>query len=221
MKKFTLGMIAGASSLAIAVPLIAQFASAASSTGSSSNARTLPIPTQACVQALAGLDDARLSSMDAMMAAEKQALKAQRDALAAAASIADDTKRQAAVQQANQDFRTAMQAMEQSDAMKSAMDTVKSACGNAGFGMGGMGMGMFGGMMGHGPREGAPENLAQKLGMTTDELKAELQSGKTPEQIAQEHGITLPAKGGMMRGGHRGWMNGNARSNSSTSTSNS
>jgi hypothetical protein len=67
------------------------------------------------------------------------------------------------------------------------------------------------GPMGFGPgghgRHGGPGmmmrfDLEEKLGMTKEEIKAELDSGKTIEQIAEEHGVTLPARppfGGPMR----------------------
>jgi hypothetical protein len=44
--------------------------------------------------------------------------------------------------------------------------------------------------------------MAERFGMTEAELQAELDSGKTMQQIAEEHGIELPAGGrGMMQGG--------------------
>ncbi|MDD4318800.1 MAG: hypothetical protein PHW10_00525 [Candidatus Peribacteraceae bacterium] len=204
MKKFTLGVIAGASSLALAVPLVAQLASAAS--GVSSNAaRTQPIPSQTCVEALADADGTQLSNMDTFFAAHKTALQARKDALTAAATITDDTQRQEAVKKANDDFRTAMES--QQDAMASARESVKTACGNAGgFGMG-FGAGSMG-MRGNGPdmKGGNFGNgmIAEKLGMTADELKSALDGGKTIQEIAEEKGVTLPNPG-MGRGMHRGW----------------
>ena len=41
--------------------------------------------------------------------------------------------------------------------------------------------------------------MAQRLGMTEAELQAEIDGGKTMQQIAQEHGVTFPM-GGRMRG---------------------
>ncbi len=204
-KSFTYGAVAGISSLALAVPFLAQISSAAS-TGSSVAALTSkaarPAPTQACVVALVAKDDAFLSNVDTMIAAQKTATQTHRNALNAAASITDDTQRQAAVKAADEAFRTAMKtAMDsQMTANKTQMEALKTACGNAGMGGGmhfemGMGMGGpgHGGMM-KGHMRGNPEALATKFGMTADELKAALDSGKTIEDIAKEKGITLPVR---------------------------
>jgi hypothetical protein len=151
---------------------------------------------------MSGVDGAHLAVMDAMTAAHKTALQARKDALDAAASLADDTARQEAVQKAQETFRSAMESVQQSDAMKTAMEAMQESCGGEGFGFkrGGMGMGM--GMFGGGEkgqfqmRGNAPADLAEKLGLTADELQAALESGKTIQQIAEEHGVTLPEKAG-------------------------
>lgn len=204
-KSFTYGAVAGISSLALAVPFLAQISSAAS-TGSSAATTTAkaarPAPTQACVVALVAKDDAFLANVDTMIAAQKTATQTHRNALNAAASITDDTQRQAAVKAADEAFRTAMKtAMESHMTVdKTQMEALKTACGNAGMGGGmhfemGMGMGGpgHGGMKGHmrGPN---PEMLAEKFGMTADEMKAALDSGKSIEDIAKEKGMTLPAR---------------------------
>lgn len=204
-KSFTYGAVAGISSLALAIPFLAQISSAAS-TGSSVATTTAkavrPAPTQACVVALVAKDDAFLANVDTMIAAQKTATQTHRSALNAAASITDDTQRQAAVKAADEAFRTAMKTAMESHmtADKTQMEALKTACGNAGMGGGmhfemGMGMGGpgHGGMMKGGMR-GNPEGLATKLGMTADELKTALKSGKTIEAIAAEKGITLPAR---------------------------
>jgi hypothetical protein len=38
--------------------------------------------------------------------------------------------------------------------------------------------------------------MAQRLGITEEELTKELAAGKTMQQIASEHGVTMPAGGG-------------------------
>ncbi len=212
MKKFTLGMAAGATSLAVVIPLLAQMTSAASSDAASlAGTRSLPVPTQACVQALVGRDAAQLSAIDDMTAARKTALQAHKDALAAAATLTDDTARQEAVSQANEAFRTTMQTVRDSDAMQAARDAMQEECGNAGMGFGNMmkfgnggGMGMMGGGR-TGFHRGNPEAMADKLGMTAEELQAALESGKLMHEIAEEQGVTLPQGAGRgMRGGMRG-----------------
>ena len=64
---------------------------------------------------------------------------------------------------------------------------------------GGMGMGGHGSMAGgHGQ---AQETIANALGLTVEELQAELQAGKTVPQIAQEKGVDLATiHEGMMAG---------------------
>jgi len=202
--KFILGIVAGASSLALAAPF---FVHAASSDVSSSSF----VPSQACVQALADSEAARLSSMDSMMELQKSALQAHKNALAAAATIADDTVRKDAVKKANEDFRAAVKAAhdQQPAAVQEAMTAVQTACGGRGMGFtGGFGQRMGGLMEKFGERGPKGAAMAERLGMTEDELKAALESGKTIQEIAQEHGVTLPdnprGPGMGMRGGMRG-----------------
>ncbi len=199
-KTFALGAAAGMSSLALAVPLLAQLAGAASSdsTSSATAEKQRHVPTQECVHALAAHDDFMLSGMDAMVAAHKAATIAHRDALKAAAAITDDAQREAAVKKAHEDLRAAMKAaMDSQGDMSAQMEELHAACDDA--------IG-FHGMMLHGPgpmgggkafmmkfRHG-PGDLAEKLGMTADELKAAVESGRTIEEIAEEKGIDLPAR---------------------------
>ncbi len=199
MKKFTLGVITGVSSLALAVPLLAQISSAA--TGSSTSAPNVadrPAPSQACVQALSAKDAAFLATIDVRTAAHKTAIQAHKTALDAAAAITDDAARKTAVQKAEEDFHTAMKAGMEQNQDQTVIEAIRAACGNAlgiGFGHGPMGK-AFGhggpGMKGHGPMGGM---LTEKLGMTAEELKAAIDGGKTIEQIAEEKGVTLPARG--------------------------
>ncbi|MFA6523169.1 MAG: hypothetical protein WCS85_02270 [Candidatus Peribacteraceae bacterium] len=204
MKKFTIGAIVGATSLAVAFPLLAQFAGAAESTTQTTPPER-PVQTQACVQALASRDDATLSGIDALIAAQKSATLAHRDALTAAAALTDDTARQEAVQKADEAFRTAMDtARKANTAEQTAMEAVKTACGDAGFG--GRGMMGFGQMEGRGGQHGQRDmsGIAEKLGMTSDELKTALDSGKTIQDLATEKGVTLPtppARGDRPMGG--------------------
>ncbi|MDB4978138.1 MAG: hypothetical protein JWM56_324 [Candidatus Peribacteria bacterium] len=178
-------MIAGMSTLGLAVPILAQVSNAASTsslTGTTSSTTvqqfTRPVPTQAEVQARATQDQAFLDTIDAMVVIQKKAMQVHKDALTAAAGIADDTARQQAVQAANDAMRTTIQnAITANPALKSAM------MGDHGFGGGHEGFGR------------GPGDLAAKLGMTAAELKTALDSGKTVEQIATEKGITLPARG--------------------------
>ncbi len=134
-KQFTLGAIAGATSLLLAVPLFAQMSSAESSP-SVMAAKTRPVPTQACILAMADHETTMLGTMDAMIATHKAAATAKRDALKAAAALTDDTARMEALKKAQESFRTAMETTMQAKD-KTAMDALKTACGDAGMGFGG------------------------------------------------------------------------------------
>lgn len=193
-KQFALGALAGASALVIAAPFVAQMAGAqglSSSSTSTSAAGTasagderrgppmfaMQNPTQADVQSMIDRDTQFLANVDAAVTLQKQATQTHKTALEAALSITDEAQRTAAVRAAHEAMRTTIQ-----DAMTANPD---------------LRIGMhFGGGKGHGgPGHGrGPEHLAEKLGMTAEELKTALDSGKTIEQIAQEKGITLPAR---------------------------
>lgn len=150
MKKFSLGMVAGASSLALAVPLIAQISSAQSS---SSPDGEPPTPTQACAAAMVALDDAHLALFDSMTADRKKKLQEKRDVLAAIAAISDDAQRADAFKKMHDDMRAAKDGspMTPPDTIVKAMEAVRGACGET-FGPGmhyrKMKMGGFGMMMG-------------------------------------------------------------------------
>ncbi len=137
-------------SLTGAVVLSALSLALAQSSSTPSSADTRPTPSQACVEALAGMDAAMLEDIDAMTTTHKTALQAHKDALTAAAAITDDAQRQDAVKKANEDIRMAMKTFMEShkDAHQAPMDAVKSACGD----MGPRGMKMMHGpmMMGFG-----------------------------------------------------------------------
>lgn len=202
MKPFTLGAIAGMSSLALAIPILAQVAGAASSDSSSAMSARFQheAPSQECVEALVAMNDAVLDSFDAMTAAHKNALIAKRDALEAAAQIADETERQEALHKAEEDFRAAMEAARDANDMDAIMEAVRSACGGMFGGHGPMMMGMEGGHGMKGPRGPMMDRLAEKLGLTEEELQAELDAGKTIPEIAEEQGVELPEKPGRGHG---------------------
>jgi len=203
MNKFTLGAVTGLGAVALAIPVLATVTSAqsiGSSSSASPTAANKPVPTTQCVSAIAALEGQQISLMDSEEAARKSALQAHVDALNAAASITDDATRQAAIQKANQDLKTAMQTAQQKNqsTLQTYRQAVQTACGTM------MHDGSVGGgfvrfmdkpMMGKGSgmnKQTMLSNLATKLGITSAELQSELQSGKTIQQIAQEHGVTLP-----------------------------
>jgi len=192
--KFAIGVITGISTLALAIPILAQVSnaqsvgsstSAAASTGTGTYARVPPGSTQASVQAMITKDNAFLSNVDAYVSVEKSAVQAHEAALTAAALITDTTQREAAVKAANQAEQTAIKnAVQANTNLKSGM----MPFGGRGFGGG---FGGHGGMGMRGPGMNLTA-LAQKLGMTTTDLQTELKSGKTIQQIATEKGVTLP-----------------------------
>ncbi len=178
LNKFTIGAVAGIAAIAIAVPLFAQLSNAATAgtTNGSASSFTRSIPTQQQVTDMAAKDAAFLKNIDAFVTVEKSATQAHETALTAAAAITDDTQRQAAVQKANTDERTAIQnAVTANPDLKSAMMSDHGFDGRGGPGMG--------------PNF---SDLATKLGMSEADLKTALAGGKTIQQIATEKGVTLP-----------------------------
>lgn len=196
-KSFTLGAVSGISALAIAFPVIAQIAGAQSSAamvnakkpGFTSrpgfHGERAPL-SQEDVQAMIDQDNAFLLNVDAFVAIQKEAIQNHRIALQAAADIEDETARNEAVKTAHEAMRTFIEAaVEANPELKTAMMP---------FGHRGPGK--------HGKGEKMRDHLEEKLGMTEEELEAALESGKTPEEIAEEKGITLPTRpafGGMRR----------------------
>ncbi len=183
--KFALGAIAGMSTLALAVPAIAQIAGAqtaasSSATGVSDTATIFrPAPKQMTVEELIARDDAFLANIDTFVALQKSAMMTHRAALAAAASITDTTEQRAAVRAAHEAMRTTIQG---------------AIAANPDFQFMMKPFGGHGGRGGHHGHKGPKMMLlAEKLGMTEAELKAAIDGGKTIEQIAAEKGITLPA----------------------------
>ncbi len=195
LNKFTVGAVSGMSALAIGFPVVAQITNAATATPSSSVSAPADMPfdhdrtplTQEQVQQMADHEKAFLDHLDEFAAILKTAKQAHADALSAAAKITDESQRQEAVRAAFEAERESMKsAIEANPALKDAMPM-----GGPGFGPGGH----------HG--RPSPEKIAEKLGMTADELKAALDSGKTIRDIAEEKGITLPEP---PMGGHGPWF---------------
>lgn len=154
MKKFTLGAIAGMSSLALAVPLLAQMSNAKGGGMWEKNFEDMPAPTQECLQAMVALEDAHLANFDAMTAVHKDMMQDHADKLREVAAIADDAARKEALKALHEEMR----AMKDDEtftppaAITAAMDAVKEACGDTMMFMkhaGGPGPRM---MMGHGPK---------------------------------------------------------------------
>jgi hypothetical protein len=202
MNTFRLGIITGMSSVIVAVPFIAQITSA--QTASSATASAESIPSQACVTAMADLEETHLAQFDLMNEQRKEGIQTRITALNNAAAISDDTQRKAALDQMHEDMKTQMGDMKDSipAEMQTAMDAVKAACGDT-FKI------RFGEFKGDHPVFGAfvekgAGMLADKLGMTEDELKAALESGKTIRDLAEEKGIDLPMS---PRGGHMMFFN--------------
>lgn len=184
-KTFTVGALTGMSALIIAVPALAQLSHAAqtmettsaNSVSSSLFGKQRPPMTVDQVQQMIERDDAFLKNIDALVAIQKTATEKHKAALTAALTLDDDTARQAALETAHQNMKKTMD-----DAIAANPDLKRMmpfGPGRHGRHPGGHGRG--------------PADLAQKLGMTQDELKAAFAAGKTIEQLAQEKGVTLPA----------------------------
>lgn len=197
--KFLLGAVSGVTALAVGFPILAQVAGAQTTTASSQPvmedrwSAERPALDADALQEMIDRDQALLDNVDEMVMALKSATQAHKDALTSALSIADEDARADAVRAANEARRSAMEA---------AIEANPDLKGVLPFGPGGRG-GHGGMMRGHGP-----EKLAETLGLTADELKTQLDAGKTIEEIAAEKGVTLPERpafgGGMMRHGPRG-----------------
>lgn len=183
-KTFTLGVLAGMSSLALAVPVVAQVAGAAtddqeSSTVTTDKFRVRPEFKQPTLQEMIDNDTKLLATIDSMGATVKTATQAHKAALTAAVSITDVAAQKTAIQKANEDMRVTMHA---AIAANPDLKGMMMSFGGPG--------GKHGGP-GHMKMKG---NLAKKFGMTEAELKTAIESGKTMEQIAAEKGVTLPAR---------------------------
>lgn len=199
MNKFTLGMVAGMSTLTLAVPLAAQLALAAGTeSGTTDFTFGEPVsPTQECLLAQVVLEDAHLANFDAIQGQMKTELQSRRDALATVAQITDDATREEALKTMHETMRAAKdgQTFETPAAVETAMEAVRSACGDTMMFMG-RGHGPMGFEMHRMKGPGGPGHtmLLEKLDMTEEELKAALDEGKSIEDIATEQGIELPKR---------------------------
>jgi hypothetical protein len=179
--KIGAGFLAAASAAALAVPVFAQTNSsaAASETGDKliRFERHLPM-TQDQLREMVERQESFLANFDQIAALHKGALTEHVAALKIAAEIGDETRREEAVRSAHETMRERMEAaIEANPDLKGGMLFLGGPGGHHG-------------MRGHGPMKGM---LAEKLGMTPDELRAVLESGKSIEEIAEERGVELPA----------------------------
>jgi len=188
-KSFTLGAVSGITALAIGFPLAAQFVGAQSAQQASVSSKRMqrwdkrePL-SQDDVEAMVDNDNQILLHIDDFVSIFKEAVQNHRIALQAAADMQDETERNDAVMNAHKAMRDAIK-----DAIEANPDLQMLHM--IPFGPGGKGP-HGPGMMGH--RRG-PEILAEKLGMTPDELKDALESGKTVDDIAEEKGVELPER---------------------------
>lgn len=132
MKSFTKGFAAGATALAVGVPLMAQMALAASAdqvASEAADAENRPSPSQPCTEAMAHLASAHVDVFDEMSKARKEKMIAHRDALVAAAAITDDAQRAQALKDAHEEMRASKE-KEVPAAVQTAMDEVRAACGD-------------------------------------------------------------------------------------------
>ena len=187
-KSFTLGAVSGITALAVGFPIAAQFAGAQSSSSSSTGKKDVirfekhsPL-SQDDVQEMIDRDNAILLNIDAFVSIYKEAVQNHRIALQAAADIADEGERNDAVRAAHEAMHMEIKAaIEANPDLKEAMPFA---------------------MMGKGPHGGAKHmmkvhlrgDLEAKLGMTAEELKAAIESGKSIYEIAAEKGIELPER---------------------------
>ncbi len=179
-KKFLFGAASGALALALAFPVLAQVSSAQTvATGIDRENR--PPLTDERIQEMIDHDQALLDNVDEMVVVLKDLTDTHRQALSAALTITDETARAAAVRAANDARHEAFKAaMEASPEFKDALPIVPHGPGGRG---------------GHGPARGpGSEKFAEKLGLTVEALKAQIEAGQTIEQIAAEKGIELPAR---------------------------
>lgn len=192
-KSFTLGAVSGITALAIGFPIAAQFAGAqgfgSSSTGSKGSLRwekRAPL-SQDDVEELIDRDNQILLHIDEFVSIQKEAIQNHRIALQAAADLTDEDARNEAVHAAHEAMQKEIEeAIEESDSLKDLdvrLFGKKGLRGPHGFD-------------GKGPRGrmGPPQELLDALGMTAEELKAAIDSGKTIDQIAEEKGVELPAR---------------------------
>ena len=174
-KTFTLGAVTGISAIALAFPVLAQVPAGAA-TGDDV---TVPPPFEMRkpdtsvegIQSMIDRHQAFLDNVDALVSAQKASVQSLIDDLTAALALTDDDARQEAVRAAHEEHRAAREAaLAEHPDLKMLLHAK-------------------GRKHGHGPKGGM---LAEKLGMTPEELRSEIESGKTIERIAEEKGVALP-----------------------------
>jgi|GEM_PF-1042462 len=188
-RKLLAGAVAGITTLGVGIPAFAQVTGTGTSDSAALKSFTIFSKkvnlTQEAVKEMADRDTEFLENIDTFVAIQKKAVQAHRDALNSAATIGDDAARQEAVEAAHEAMRKTIQ-----EAIAANPDL------QAGMMMGGR---VFSGqVLHHGPHPGI---LAEKFGMTPEELKTVLESGKTLQEIAKEKGVELPEKVMLFRGG--------------------
>ncbi len=184
-KTFALGALSGVAALGLAAPIAVHLVGAATPDSPSTPVSIVrdvvfghPPSRVEDIQKMIDRDQAILENIDEIASVVTSATQTRKAALTAALSITDDTQRAEAVKAANDAFHASLKAaVEANPELKDALP------------FGGKRMGHGFGVMRRGP---APEMLAEKLGMTADELKAALESGKTLEEIVEEKGVELP-----------------------------
>ena len=188
-KSFTLGAVSGITALAIGFPIAAQFAGAEEASSDSSRGdvkhalrweKRGPL-SQDDVQEMIDHDNQVLLHVDAMVAIYKEAIQNHRIALQAAADMTDETERNDAVHAAHEAMREEIRAAIEADPELADLGMMHML-------PGGPGKGHRGGMM------KMHANLEEELGMSREEIKAAIESGKTIEEIAEEKGVELPAR---------------------------
>lgn len=186
-QSFTLGAVSGITALALGFPIAAQFAGA-QETGSSSPSdvvrydKRAPL-SQDDVRAMIDRDNTFLLHVDAMVAIHKEAIQNHRIALEAAADMTDETERNDAVRAAHEAMRREIEEAIEADPELADLKMMP-------LGPGGPGKGPHG----HDGMMKFRMNLEEKLGMTAEELKTALDSGKTIHEIASGKGIELPER---------------------------
>jgi hypothetical protein len=177
-----IGAVAGLTSLAIAVPAFAQVTGSSSSSIPNTMKDIVRMHrgqlSQGDVQTMIEKDNALLTHIDELSALIESSTQQHKTALTAAAAITDETQRTEAVRAAHQARHEAMK--DYLDANPDLLDALPFP-------------GKHMKMKGHGPHA-HHERMAELLGMTTDELKAALEGGKTLAQIAEQKGIELPER---------------------------
>ncbi len=123
-KTFARKMIAGATGLALSLPMTIGVAFAEETMSSDF------MPTTACIDARVTADDVLIAAKSTLNAAEVAAIQSHRAALVAAKALTDTTAQKDAFKKAESDMRMAMKKAMEAHRMslKTSMDAVKAAC---------------------------------------------------------------------------------------------